>query len=134
MGVPVLAVCLAQPLRSDYRQSPSTMTPSHVRSRELELEPEHPAEAEQAHQVSHSTGGDAGSTGEEPLVGEGEMEMGPQAGPGAADGQSAPPDGAAVIPEDDRERKRGGAHRRGRVDWGTIQVGAWRHGVTLTVG
>ena len=70
----VLAVCLAQPLRSDYRQSPSTMTPSHVRSRELELEPEHPAEAEQAHQVSHSTGGDAGSTGEEPLVGEGEME------------------------------------------------------------
>ena len=101
---------------------------------ELELEPEHPAEAEQAHQVSHSTGGDAGSTGEEPLVGEGEMEMGPQAasGPGAADGQSAPPDGAAVIPEDDRERKRGGAHRRGRVDWGTI--GAWRHGVTLTVG
>lgn len=99
---------------------------------ELELEPEHPAEAEQAHQVSHGTGGDAGSTGEEPLVGEGEMEMGPQAGPGAADGQSAPPDGAVVIPEDDRERKRGGAHRRGRVDWGTI--GAWRHGVTLTVG
>ncbi len=99
---------------------------------ELELELEHPAEAEQAHQVSHGTGGDAGSTGEEPLVGEGEMEMGPQAGPGAADGQSAPPDGAAVIPEDDRERKRGGAHRRGRVDWGTI--GAWRHGVTLTVG
>ena len=50
---------------------------------ELELEPEHPAEAEQAHQVSHGTGGDAGSTGEEPLVGEGEMGMGPQAGPGA---------------------------------------------------